>query len=308
MIEYEEDATEATQDSDSSEQAPAAAGASDTSVEPVQTEAADSSEDSSSNDWNGELESLQTADWVRSLDESVRNNILSGIENKYKNWQRGYTEKFQETSAWKKQLETREEELRANEAKVQRWLYGDADPLGETRKEMQELKEQHEAAMEALKKDHEAALALKANASSEDYEKLIEERNQALKKLQSFEEDVRVQRERELDTAVDEFENWIRETAEDIYLDDDAFYSLCVLCTGGIDRDTALAMVRGKYKVPEPEPQVEPEPEIEPEQVPASVDLMNLGTGQARATGQGESRKFDDIMDALRREAQRGEF
>ena len=113
----EEDATEATQDSDTSSEV------SETPVAPVQTEAADSSEDAPSDSWNGELESLQTSDWVRSLDDDVRSNLLGGIETKYKHWQRGYTDKFQETAAWRKQLETREEELRANEAKVQKWLY-----------------------------------------------------------------------------------------------------------------------------------------------------------------------------------------
>lgn len=297
----EEDATEATQDSDTSSEV------SETPVEPVQTEAADSSEDSSPSDsWNGELESLQTSDWVRSLDDDVRSNLLGGIETKYKHWQRGYTDKFQETAAWRKQLETREEELRANEAKVQKWLYGDADPIGETRKEMEELRTQQDAALEALKKDHEAALALKANASREDYDKLISERNDALKRLQGIEQERHVEQEAKLDSAVDEFETWIRGAAPDVYEDDDAFYSLCVLCTGGIERDSALAMIRGKYKAPAPAP--EPEPVAVAEKVPASVDLMNLGTGQARATGQGESRKFDDIMDSLRREAQRGDF
>ena len=299
----EEDATEATQDSDTLSEA------SETSVEPVQTEAADSFEDSSTSDsWNGELESLQTSDWDRSLHDDVRSNLLGGIETKYKHWQRGYTDKFQETAAWRKQLETREEELRVNEAKVQKWLYGEADPVGETRKEMEEIKTQHEATLEALRKDHEATLALKANASREDYDKLIAERNDALSRIQGIEQERHVEQEAKLDSAVDEFETWIRGTAPDIYEDDDAFYSLCVLCTGGVERDSALAMIRGKYKEPVPEPEVVVEPEPVAEEVPASVDLMNLGTGQARATGQGESRKFDDIMDALRREAQRGDF
>ena len=65
----------------------------------------------------------------------------------------------------------------------------------------------------------------------------------------------------------------------------------------------ALSMLRVQY----PEIKVPGEVEkVEPEEVPASVDLMNMGTGSGgEAMGKGDNRSFDDIMDSLRRAAQR---
>ena len=87
----------------------------------------DSSDPDVSFDWNGELESLQTEDWLQSVEPGAREALLSGIESKYKNWQRGYTKAFQDNSDRRKKIDTRETEIAEQETRIQKWLYGDAD-------------------------------------------------------------------------------------------------------------------------------------------------------------------------------------
>ena len=243
------------------------------SSEPV--EASNESDLGTVIDWNGELSSMKDAEWFNKFEEGTRQALLQGMETKYKNWQRGYTKAFEENAARRKALEDREAQIKSQEARVSKWLYGEKDPIADLKTEIETLKHTHEERLLALKEEHE--------------------------KNEEFESHIKEQEEAQINSAVDEFEAWIQETANDVYANDEAFYSLCVLCTGGIDREDALAMVRGKYKMPEPEP----EPEApEPEPVPQSMSLMNLGTGQAGGTSKGEARGFNEIMDALRREAQ----
>ena len=72
-------------------------------------------------DWNGELDSLTKADWYGRLDEPLRNTITRGFEQKYRNFERGFTKSFQETAAKRKDIERRENQLREEERRIQRW-------------------------------------------------------------------------------------------------------------------------------------------------------------------------------------------
>jgi hypothetical protein len=83
---------------------------------------------------------------------------------------------------------------------------------------------------------------------------------------------------------------------------DDAFYTWCVLCTGGVDPEDAVSMVRAKYAPP-----AAPEPEPEPEAPSKAVELMNMGGGTGN-TESGQPKTFEDIMDEMRRAAQQGAF
>jgi hypothetical protein len=274
-------------------------------VEPA--EAADtsdvSSDDSSdpdlSFDWNGELESLQDIDWLQGVDGGVKDSLIKGIEAKYKNWQRGYTKSFQDNADKRKALETKEAEIAQQELRVQKWLYGEADPMTDLKSQIDEMKSKHESALQELMSKYETATSQNETVASDELKKLILERDDAIQRINAFEEAARYKEQVELDSAVDEFEDWIKGTAPDIWENEDAFYSLCVLCTGGLERADALAMVRGKYNAPAPAP--EP-PKAKP--VPESVKMMSMGAERAGATTSGESRSFDDIMDDLRRQAQ----
>ena len=279
-------------------------------TEPVDaTDSIEASEPAESNDsepsvvidWNGEVNSMKDADWFNSFEENARQALLQGMETKYKNWQRGYTKAFEDNAARRKALEEREAVIKGQEARVSTWLYGEKDPVADLKNEIQTLKQSHEERLQALKEEHEKSVGTASKGRTDELEALMKERDDALGRIQEFESQIKEREEAEITSAVDEFEVWIKDTAEDVYSNDEAFYSLCVLCTGGIGREDALAMVRGKYKMPEPEP-VPAAPEPEP--VPQSMSLMNLGTGQAGGTSKGEARDFNEIIDALRREAQ----
>lgn len=275
--------------------------ASEPAEEAAPVEASADSDPSTVIDWNGEVSSMKDAEWFNKFEEGTRQALLQGMETKYKNWQRGYTKAFEDNAARRKALEDREAVIKSQETRVSKWLYGEKDPIADLKTEIETLKKSHEERLSALKEEHEKSVGQASSGRTEELEALMKERDDAIGRIQEFENQVKAREEAEITSAVDEFENWIKETAEDVYANDEAFYSLCVLCTGGIERDDALAMVRGKYKMPEPEP----EPAApEPEPVPQSMSLMNLGTGQAGGTSQGEARGFNEIMDALRREAQ----
>ena len=71
-------------------------------------------------DWNGEMEALREADWVQNLDPGMRRAVLDGIEGKYQNWQRGYTNKYQDLAKQRRSAEDLMKEVREQEVKVQR--------------------------------------------------------------------------------------------------------------------------------------------------------------------------------------------
>jgi hypothetical protein len=276
------------------------------SAEPIET--VDSSEpisESTTSDWNGEVSSLQEADWFSSLDENIRGNVLTGLENKYKNWQRGYTDKFEQLSAQRKSLEDREEEIKASETRVSRWLYGDSDPLAETKKEMEALKEAHQTALEELKQERDELTEKLKSTHQGELGTLTEERDSLRKKLDEIEEIEKQKAEVEFQAAVTEFDTYLKENAPDILDNDDAFYSMCVLIASGTEPQDALLMVRGKYAMPAPAEEVTPEPaKPEPAPVPESINLMNMGTSKSAGLEVGERRDFASLMDAMRREAQ----
>ena len=250
------------------------------SAEPIET--VDSSEpisESTTSDWNGEVTSLQESDWFSSLDENVRGNVLTGLESKYKNWQRGYTDKFEQLSDQRKSLEGREEEIKASETRVSRWLYGDSDPIAETKKELVSLKEAHQTALAELQQEREELVEKLKTTHQGALGSLTEERDSLRKKVEEVEALETQKAEAEFQSAVVDFENYLKENAPDVLDNDDAFYSLCVLVASGAEPADALTMVRGKHAAPAtPEP--EPEP-TKPAPVPKSINLMNMGTSKS---------------------------
>mgnify|MGYP003112256489 CR=1 FL=1 len=255
-------------------------------------------------DWNGEVESMQSADWFNNLDENVRTGLLSGIQQKYQNWEKGYSSKYQELASARKSYDSRESQLRDQEARVQKWLYGEGDPLGETRAEMERMKTQHEAALSALRSEYDKAVQDIRTAQSGELKSAIEARDEAVQKIQAFEQERAAAEEAQVESQVDELESWLDTNAPDVVANDDAFYTWCVLCTGGASPEDAVQMVRAKYGAP---PAAEPEPEPEPEEPSKAVELMNMG-GARTGTESGQPKTFEEIMDEMRRAAQQGAF
>tara|TARA_R110002020_G_scaffold319504_1_gene535390 strand:- start:711 stop:1682 length:972 start_codon:yes stop_codon:yes gene_type:complete len=258
-------------------------------------------------DWNGELESVQESDWFNNLSENVRTGILRGLETKYQNWQRGYTDKFQDLARQRKSIDRKLEEVRTQEQRVQKWLHGDIDPLVEKQREIDELKIAHKSAVDTLRTQYEDAQEKMKTSRGSEFDDAVKARDEALARAQQYETTLKEQEEFQTEQVVDQFEHWLRTEAPDVYENDEAFYSLCVLCTGGVTPEDAVQMVRGKYGAPQTEvaPAPTPEPAPEPDPVPEGMKLMNMGPDTASATETGETRSFDDIMDQMRRSAAR---
>lgn len=62
--------------------------------------------------WNGEVESLEAAEWYKALEESKRAAVAEGLKAKLKQWESGYGKKFQETADARKQMESELEKAR----------------------------------------------------------------------------------------------------------------------------------------------------------------------------------------------------
>jgi len=281
----------------SAEAAPVEDSAPVEAAESVETAEAEPVEEAESViDWNGEVNDLKQAEWYGKMDPELRDSMLRGIENKYRNWQRGYTDKFQEMSGHRKKLDRREHDIREQERRVQKWLHGDIDPLEAKQREIDDMKLAHDSAVSALQREYADNVEKAKTATDSEYRKLLEERNELAGKFEQIETEKVAAAEAQLEAATDEFESWIKETAPDVMDNDQAFYALCANCTAGFSREQSLMMVRAIHPAPAPPP--------EPEEVPEGMKLMNMGTGLASGTEVGESRQYHDIMEQMRRSAQ----
>ena len=255
-------------------------------------------------DWNGEVDSLREAEWVKKLDMSVRESVLRGVESKYRNFERGYTKAFQENALKRKALERREQEIKDTELRVQKWLHGDIDPMEEKQKEIEMMRQHHASALDTLHKEHEKALSKHQTGYAEELEKHIKAREAAESELSGYQTERQERKEAEMKAEVDNFENWIKEEAPHVYADQDALYALCVNVASGIPQEKALRMVLGAHPTPEPE---EPPP-AEPEKVPEAVEMMSMGASAAASTEPTNDQSLDERLDILRRQAMAEEY
>jgi len=273
---------------------------------------------SAGGDWNGEMESVRAAEWFNGLSTNAKQTVLAGLENKYKNWQRGYTDKFEEMSKRRKVMETREGRLKEQEARVQRWLYGEGDPIAELKEKIKAM----ETEKDKLSSDFEAQMAKALEDSKAtgkvDYDKVIAQRDALIGRYKELQEQIKATEDAKLEEEVDSWDNWLKEEAPDLYEEfedeellkkrDEAFEWFCRLAATGMEKEMALTMLRAhfpKIEAPTPEVVEEEVPKAaEPEPVPDSVSLMNMGTGQAGSTSSSDPRTFDEMLDAMRRAAQ----
>ena len=281
----------------------------DTSPDTSPDTSSDTSSDTDSDapsvfDWNGEVDGLGEAEWFSSLDDSLRETVLKGLETKYQNWQRGYTKAFGENATRRKDLDSRENEIREQEVRVQRWLHGDIDPLTEKQKEIDDQIESLAKTIQQLMEEHAAAVEAAKGADQVEYDKAVKELSETRQQLDTILTEKAATEKAELEQRTDEFENWVRVNEPDIMDNHEAFLNLCVLLTGGAKLDQAIAMVRGAFPRPSVEAVPEPEPVPQPEPVPESVSLMNMGTGQSAGTTKTTNESARDVIDRMRRAAQ----
>ena len=249
-------------------------------------------------DWNGELDSIVKNDWFTRLDEPTRNTLTRGFEQKYRNFERGFTKSFQETAARRKEVERREAKLREDEQRVQRWLTGDADPMAEKQREIETLKAAHDAALQALRDEYEQSVRKASEEWTGKYGTAERERDELRQRLEAFEYEAKQAEERQIEEAITEVEDWLKSEASDVYNHDEAFFGFCALTTAGFDPEAAVKMVRAQFGPPPPP---------EPEPVPEAMDLMSMGPSRSASTTQTDNRTYKDIMDSMRRAAQADE-
>tara|TARA_R100001126_G_C4877496_1_gene176984 strand:+ start:516 stop:1448 length:933 start_codon:yes stop_codon:yes gene_type:complete len=272
--------------------------------EAVDVQASDSGSEAAPEvfDWNGELESLRQEQWFNELDEGMRSSMTRGFETKYQNWARGYQKKFDELSKQRREADKVLEAARAQERKVMQWLHGDVDPLIEKQKEIDSLKVAHQSALEALREraemEHEKVKKSFGNELDEAIaarDKAIQQHNELQNQIEEFEKQVTEQ-------EVDGIEQYMIESASDIYENDEAFEDFLLAWKAGADIDKAIKMVRALYPQ---ETAPEPEPEPEPEPVPEGMKLMNMKPDTAAATEGGNPQTFEEMMQSLKKEGQR---
>ena len=272
--------------------------------EAVDVQASDSGSEAAPEvfDWNGELESLRQEQWFNELDEGMRSAMTRGFETKYQNWARGYQKKFDELSKQRREADKVLEAARAQERKVMQWLHGDVDPLIEKQKEIDSLKVAHQSALEALREraemEHEKvkkSFGSELDEAIAARDKAIQQHNELQNQIEEFEKQVTEQ-------EVDGIEQYMIESASDIYENDEAFEDFLLAWKAGADIDKAIKMVRALYPQ---ETAPEPEPEPEPEPVPEGMKLMNMKPDTAAATEGGNPQTFEEMMQSLKKEGQR---
>jgi hypothetical protein len=252
-------------------------------------------------DWNGELEGLKSSEWFSTLDEDVRDGLLKGLENKYQNWQRGYTSKFQDISKQRKEVSDQLQRVRAEEAKVQRWLHGDVDPMVEKQREIDELQVAHKAAMDMLRKEFADAQEKLEGSHGTALEEAVKAREAAEERITAFEEAAAAKEKEKIEEEVDLLEQKLVKEAPEIYENKKAFGRYIALRTGGDTHEEALEALLPLYR----KQAAAPAPEPVPEPVPEGMKLMNMGPDSSAAVETDKMRSYTEIMEQRRKEAMR---
>ena len=275
-----------------------------TSSEPVEAQSEGESLEAAPEvfDWNGELESLRQEQWFNDLDENLRDSMSRGFETKYQNWARGYQKKFDELSKQRREADKVLEAARAQERKVMQWLHGDVDPLIEKQNEIDNLKVAHKAALETLRERAEMEHEKVKKSFGSDLEEAINARDQAIQQHNQLQKQIEEFEESITEQEVDNIEQYLLESASDIYENDEAFEDFLMAWKAGAEIDKAIKMVRALHPQ---ETAPEPEPEPEPEPVPEGMKLMNMKPDTAAATEGGNPQTFEEMMQSLKREGQR---
>jgi len=137
--------------------APPAAADAPSGDEPSSSEGAPSETPSASSDtslgmvdeaaitWNGELDSLKSAEWFTAIDEKVRNPLLEGMQRKFKNLESGFTKKTQEIAEERRAFQTQEAKLKKELNYYQRFLDTGKSPSDQMVEEAEALRQQLEA-------------------------------------------------------------------------------------------------------------------------------------------------------------------
>lgn len=126
-------AAETTNGADEHGSAPSVPSPEPASAAPIEATVEQSGETPVPETWTGELESLESSEWFKSLPEQHRNLVRDGLKSKLGNFERGYQTKFQDMAKQRNHLEN---EVRVERERIQNMLYGVDDPTKDVRAEL----------------------------------------------------------------------------------------------------------------------------------------------------------------------------
>lgn len=114
-----------------------------TTIEPTQSVSQPVSEAPA---WSGDLTALEKEQWYAGLDEPTRNALRSGVETRFKNYEKGITQKVQSFAQEKKDLEARIAKSERAMKLYEQLAQGEEDPrVAEADAKLAELQAQLEA-------------------------------------------------------------------------------------------------------------------------------------------------------------------
>tara|TARA_R110000787_G_scaffold155513_3_gene269246 strand:+ start:277 stop:1305 length:1029 start_codon:yes stop_codon:yes gene_type:complete len=272
-------------------------------AEPATLDAALTTDESANILWNGELESLTSADWFLSgVAAPLRDTLINGIRAKHKNLEGGFTRKTQALAADRKQLASREAGLESELAKYKLWMNTGEDLGSQALREADTLRQELSDVQAAQK---QAAVALRAELETEFTGRItpVEQERKAL--LSELKETRRVAAEQESarnEETLDGLTRWIDAKAPTLWEDDnmEALALLTHLLQSGTtaDPNVALQMVGGVHNSFNAGA---------PDALPAAIDVMNNDSTASFDNGLGEpsAESYEDAKRRLQKEARR---
>lgn len=250
--------------------------------------------------WNGALEKIEDQPWFKGLTEAERENVRGGIKDIYDGWQRTYVSKFSEIRKEGETLRAKIANAEALEQKARSWLYGDSDPVSELKQEIETLKANHAVALDALKGEYAKAVEEIKTSSGRELQEAVQARDEALKRIQAVEAEQQKLVEAEAEAQADALESFLKEEAAPVLENDQAFNTWAGLVSQGWTKEQAVAATKQRY----PELFVGAPAKPEKPTPPAAVKTMSLGS-RGGNTASGQTKSFDQLMDEMRRAAQR---
>jgi hypothetical protein len=212
--------------------------------------------------WNGELDSLQSEEWFSSLADEHRSRLQTGLQSKYQNWERGYSQKFSSLAQQRKDAERQVAEARAIRARALKWQYGEEDPVSELEQQIGQLKTEHKTAVDTLRNEYESQYEKMMAGSDEERSEARQQLEAVRGELQALRDAQEAQKDAAEAAAADRLDQDIKTEAPDIHSSDDAFRMLMHLLLSGADRQTAYRAVRAALDLKQEKKAVEPPPSV----------------------------------------------
>jgi len=240
----------------------ATAGVTDESSEPIQ--------------WNGEIDSLEKAEWFSAIEERSRNALLEGMRSKYRNLESGFTKKTQELAEERKRITAQEHTIKAELDRYRRWLGTGDDLTAQAKAEVAQMRTQLEAlqsAKEGTDKELRERLTTELKQQyDQEFNPIREERDRYKKDFEALQQAQLSEREAAFNKVMDGLVEWVDKNAAGLWDNEVAlnrFMGLINSNPNEVDPEIAYKMLGVQF------PEFAPKPEVAPEPVPAAIDLMS---------------------------------